>query len=109
MKKPKEIKTTLQDLYAQTSFCQDDEVPFWSSLKVEELDEDDIKERGDGSTLRIYVPECSTFGSTNIQLSGDYEQDGEDCLFIQELVRAYLGGRLKEVGPEDISVRSRGR
>lgn len=71
----------LDDLFARTNF-NGAKNPKWDGMKMYE----------DGY---IYVHEYSYFGGTLINLAGDYEDSGNDCMFIQELVRLYKEGRLK--------------
>jgi len=81
----------LLELFEGSSFVDDPDVGF-SGMEIKSVDEDD----GDYPlNLYVYVPECSTFGHTLIMLSGDYEDSGVDCLFLQELVKAYASGKLK--------------
>ena len=37
----------------------------------------------------IYVPQGSKFGDTLIMLDDDYENSGDDCLFISELIKEF--------------------
>lgn len=77
----------LDELFRQTNFAEDRNViPKWSNTS-ESLD--------DGDDDYPYVPECSYFGGTLIQLAGDYEGGDRDCFFIQELVRLCKEGRLE--------------
>lgn len=76
----------LLDLFGKTIFSEEftkEQIvcPTWDGL-----DED-------GS----YIPSGSFLGDSMIQLATVYETSGYDCLFIQELLRLYMQGKLKVV------------
>ena len=92
---------TLAALYSQTTFFEYVTYgsPAWDKLTVEEDVDNEAGWRSLG--VNIQVPECSAFGDTLIQLAGKYENHGEDCLFIQELVAAYMAGKLRYIDQAD--------
>lgn len=88
-----ETQYDLDLLYSQTSFVDEDDV-VWDRIKVSPMPAYDGDEESPIG-CRVWIPECSYFGGTMINMGGDYEQNGEDGLFLQELVRLYREGRLK--------------
>ena len=92
---------SLGDLYSQTTFFKDrdDGPPMWDNMSVSKADDYELESYPLGVCL--FVPQCSAFGSTLIQLGDTYENHGEDCLFIQELVAAYMSGKLRYIGSPD--------
>jgi hypothetical protein len=84
-------QASLDALYAETTFAKEKKAPTWDNLKV-------TKEKtGEDYPLgcSIHVPQCSYFGGTMIAVADTYERHGEDCLFIQELMRLYHEGRIQ--------------
>lgn len=80
----------LVKLFQQTTFAENQDIaPKWSDTR-ESLDDND----------HPYVPECSCFDGTLIQLAGDYEGSDADCVLIQELVRLCKEGKLTVNEPE---------
>lgn len=76
----------LDQLHQETTIK--DAGPCWSGIKTQ-------NDREYPLGVRVHVPEGSYFGGTMICLADTYENGGNDCLFIQELVRLYQAGRLK--------------
>ena len=74
----------IDDLYKRTTFSKEDSPPRWSKI---------IHEFQDGE-LWIYVRQGACFGNTMITLDDSYENSGDDCFFIQELVKLYREGKL---------------
>lgn len=92
---------SLFSLFRQTTFASmPDDPPKWDGLEIEVADDSEAGWRPLG--VYVHVPECSSFGDTLIQLAGKYEDHGEDCLFLQELVAAYMAGKLRYIGDEII-------
>lgn len=98
-KLPTPVRTAeeLRGLWEHTSFY-DDAPSTWDEIHAERRDPEELREEG-GWPEHIYVGECSHLGNTLIALGDSYEQSGEDCFFLQELLRLYAEGRL-ELRPE---------
>lgn len=78
----------LDRLYQETTFAKEVKPFAWDRLQATKSKEYPLGRF-------IHVPQGSCFGDTLISLADTYENGGEDCLFIQELVRFYREGRLK--------------
>lgn len=65
----------LERLFEKTNFCKDKKLPEWDDIKIE----DDY----------VYIPQCSYFGGTLINMGDTYENGGFDGLFIQELIKRF--------------------
>jgi hypothetical protein len=93
------INTTddLNALLRATTFAEGKKPPTWDGMKIEDPEEDPEEGGYPPFGKFIYVPQCSYLGGTLISLGDDYEKSGEDCLFIQELLRLAKAGKLQVV------------
>lgn len=82
----------LQKLFEATTFAEY-ESPEFENMKIEQVDPSESYPLD----LFVHVSECSSFCGTLIMLSHDYENSGYDCLFLQELVRAFAAGKLRYI------------
>lgn len=87
------IESTKERFFAATTFVEDDDL-VWNDMKIEPHEDQEAFPLG----VHIYVPQCSYLGESLISLNDTYEQSGEDCLFIQELLRLCKEGRLQVKG-----------
>lgn len=91
---------SLFQLFRQTTFSSlPNDPPKWDDMSISKADDYELESYPLGVCL--FVPQCSAFGSTLIQLGDTYENHGEDCLFIQELVAAYMSGKLRYIDSSD--------
>ncbi len=94
MKKKHNLKAQTQAdlnrIYESTNFADMVGDLEWEGIEFEEIPANELG-------FHIYVPQCAEFGNVLITLDDTYENSGEDCYFIQELMRLYRDGRLKVV------------
>jgi hypothetical protein len=89
-----ETNKDLDKLFRATTFAKADELPIWDGIDFDDpISEEDAPPLG----KYVHVPQGSHLGETLITLDDDYEGSGEDCLFIQSLLKLAMRGRLKVI------------